>query len=55
MGDDGFCGKILVENKELRDRVCQELADALNQRTIPGYLRIGRMVALSKDRNSSNV
>lgn len=48
IGTDGFDGRILEKNDELRRRIAGELAEMLNTQRFPEYLREGRLIALAK-------
>ena len=48
VGEDGFDGTVLNLNKQLRLKVCQDIANALNSGVISPHLRDGRLVPLSK-------
>lgn len=48
IGPDGFNGQILLKDKTLRRRVCEELAEYLNLGKFPEYLKEGRLIPLSK-------
>ena len=48
LGPDCFDGNLLSNSEELRNKVTQEIADALNNSHIPEYLKIGRLVPLQK-------
>ena len=53
LGPDGFDGNVLTKSPELHDKVCFDIAAALNRGDIPDHLKVGRMVALSKRKGSS--
>ena len=46
LGPDCFDGNLLKQNELLEGKVLSEVADALNNSHIPGYLRVGRLVPL---------
>ena len=48
LGPDCFDGNLLNHHEQLRSKVVQEIADALNNSLIPEYLRVGRLVPLQK-------
>jgi hypothetical protein len=48
LGPDCFDGNLLTQHEELRNKVLQEITDALNNSLIPEYLRVGRLVPLQK-------
>jgi hypothetical protein len=48
LGPDCFDGNILNKNEQLSEKVLSEIAEALNNATIPDYLRVGRLVPLQK-------
>ena len=48
LGPDCFDGNALIKNIELSEKVLSEIADSLNNSTIPEYLRVGRLVPLQK-------
>ena len=48
LGPDCFDGNILGKNEQLSEKVISEIAEALNNATIPDYLRVGRLVPLQK-------
>lgn len=53
LGPDGFDGNVLQRSQELREKVCADIAHALNSGLIPDHLKVGRMIALSKRKGSS--
>jgi len=53
LGPDGFDGNVLSKSSELHDKVCADIAAALNRGGIPDFLKVGRMIALSKRKGSS--
>ena len=53
LGPDGFDGNVLQKSAELHDKVCIDIASALNRGSIPDHLKVGRMIALSKRKGSS--
>ena len=46
LGPDCFDGNVLKSSAELNDKIMAEVADALNTKRIPEYLRVGRLVPL---------
>ena len=46
IGPDCFDGNVLKKNTELNNKIMAEITDALNNMTIPEYLRVGRLVPL---------
>ena len=52
MGPDGFDGSILRNNTDLRNKYAREIKNRLTSGKIPQYLREGRLVALSKNKNT---
>jgi len=48
VGDDGFDGRILERNIDLRRKILMQLRDSMNLDTLPTYLTKGRLVPLSK-------
>ena len=48
LGPDCFDGNMLKSSAELNDKIMAEVADALNTKRIPEYLRVGRLVPLQK-------
>ena len=46
LGPDCFDGNVLNKNELLSEKMMSEIADALNNSTIPDYLRVGRLVPL---------
>jgi hypothetical protein len=55
LGPDSFDGNVLLKSSELHDKVCADIAIALNIGSIPDHLKVGRMIALSKRKGSSVV
>lgn len=55
IGPDGFNGHILHKNKEIRRRVCEEVALYLNAGRFPEYLKEGRLIPLSKRKGYDSV
>ena len=55
IGPDGFDGTACKMNDQLRMRVTHEIAQLMTQGTLPSYLREGRLVPLSKVKESNNV
>ena len=55
IGPDGFDGTACKMDQYLRDRVTTEIAQLMSQGTLPKYLREGRLVPLSKVKESNNV
>jgi hypothetical protein len=53
LGPDSFDGNVLLKSPELHNKVCADVANALNRGMIPDHLKIGRMIALSKRKGSS--
>lgn len=52
IGPDGFDGSIIVKNEYIKAKVCEDLANALNERVIPEHILIDRYTPVSK--NSSH-
>lgn len=48
IGTDGFDGKILQKNKEVKQKVASDLAKILSVGEFPSYFQEGRLVLLSK-------
>jgi hypothetical protein len=46
LGPDCFDGNILKDNEKLREKLNFEITSAMNSKTIPNYLRCGRLVPL---------
>ena len=55
IGPDGFDGTACKTNSQIRMRVTLEIAQLMTQGTLPSYLREGRLVPLSKVKESNNV
>ena len=55
IGPDRFDGTACKMNSQLRMRVTHEIAQLMTQGTLPSYLREGRLVPLSKVKESNNV
>ena len=55
VGPDGFDGNILKNNEQLRQRIVNELSHMMSQCRLPEYMRQGRLVPLSKVKESNNV
>jgi hypothetical protein len=55
IGPDGFDGRALLTNKDLRAKVCNELTAMLNNGCFPEYFLNGRLVPLSKKSSSEIV
>jgi hypothetical protein len=55
IGPDGFDGRALLTNKDLRAKVCNELTAMLNNGCFPEYFLNGRLVPLSKKPSSKVV
>jgi hypothetical protein len=55
IGPDGFDGRVLLTNKDLRAKVCNELTAMLNNGCFPEYFLNGRLVPLSKKPSSKVV
>ena len=55
IGPDGFDGTACMMDQHLRHRVTTEIAQLMSQGTLPKYLREGRLVPLSKVKDSNNV
>ena len=52
IGPDGFDGRCLQKNQQLKDKAALDLTTSLNSGNLPPYLNIGRQVALSKNKTS---
>ena len=48
LGPDCFDGNMIKNNDELGTKVLYEIVEALNDVSIPEYLRVGRLVPLQK-------
>ena len=48
LGPDCFDGNVLRKNNQLNEKVITEITGALNNSSIPEYLRVGRLVPLQK-------
>jgi hypothetical protein len=48
LGPDCFDGNLITYNELLRNKVMQEITNALNNSQIPEYLKVGRLVPLQK-------
>jgi hypothetical protein len=46
LGPDCFDGNILKSSANLNDKMMVEITDALNNKNVPEYLRVGRLVPL---------
>ena len=55
VGPDGFDGNVLKNNDQLRQRIVNELSHMMSQCRLPEYMRQGRLVPLSKAKESNNV
>ena len=53
MGPDGFDGAILFKSQEIMTKVSNDLAIALNSGKIPDFLKISRVIPLSKRKGSA--
>lgn len=48
LGPDCFDGNLMRNNKTLNDKMIIEITNAMNNASIPDYLRVGRLVPLQK-------
>lgn len=53
IGPDGFDGKIIKMNNELKQKLAFDIKNRMNSNQIPSHLREGRLVALSKNKNNN--
>ena len=52
IGPDGFDGKILEKDEEIKEKIVKEIRTALNRNEIGRHLKIARLVPLSKNKGS---
>ena len=55
LGPDCFDGNVLRSNNQLNEKVITEITGALNNSSIPEYLRVGRLVPLQKSQTKGAV
>ena len=53
LGPDGFDGTVLIKNQELMNKVCGDIAIAMNSGSIPNHLKLSRIIPLSKRKGSA--
>ena len=52
IGPDGFDGKILEKDEEIKEKIVKEIRTALNRNEIGQHLKTARLVPLSKNKGS---